>query len=194
MTERLTMRGFQTYVPEYNVFGDHVPHFCDDQGRDWYMWRHKFGSATETLKIIYDEANKGMVMGYALSAELMAPFDYTLTEIPIAEVPDGFDLDVEHSWFFQDGKLVQTETGRARELRDLRDIILTATDFMAAADYPGTEDERAEVLSTRKALRDISALDDFPNVVIPALPDAMLSAAKSKGMVLGVYNRLRKPV
>lgn len=190
--EKLVMRGFTQYTPEYNVFGDHVPHFCDDQGRDWYMWRHKFGSATETLKIIFDETNNGMVMGYALSAELMAPFDYSLTEVDIADVPDGFDLDAEHSWFYQNGELIQTETGRARQLRDVRDVILAGTDYLAASDYPLDKDAKATLLSVRKALRDISEAEGFPNVVLPDVPQFMLDAARSKGLVLGAYNRLRK--
>lgn len=190
MSKLLTMKGFRRYTPENSIHAANVPHYMDDQGRDWYEWRYNFRE--DTLKIIYDE--DGMVVSFADSAEFMYPMDFAITEIPKSEVPAAFTIDVEHSWHYINGKLVQTANGRDLKIRELREAVLAATDFMVVADYPLDEDNRATLLELRKALRDVTKTDGYPNVAFPEVPPFVLDVLRSKKINLADYVYLRKGV
>ena len=56
----------------------------------------------------------------------------------------------------------ETEAERFELLRRARDAKLTATDYLVAADYPLTEEERAAVTLYRQALRDLPAAEGAP--------------------------------
>jgi len=190
--ELLTMRGFEFYTPEYNAYDPNTPHLCDDQGRDWYYWRYKFRS--DTLKIVFDEDANGQIVSADPSAEFMLPMGgpaYVITEVPLDAVPGGFEIDEDQSWFYKDGKIQQTDTGRALKMKRLRTLVLGATDFMVVADYPLSKEDRAALQSVRQALRDLPSAQDFPHVPFVALPDFMLKAARDKGMTMSEYNYLR---
>ena len=191
--ERLVMRGFHFYEPEYSVHAPGTPHLCDDQGRDWYYWQNKF--SPDTMKIIFDEDAENEIVSAGREACFLLPLGssgYAITEVPLDEVPGGFDTEGERIWFFQDGKIQQTEGGRALLLKRLRTLVLNATDYLMAADYPLSKADRKAVTETRTALRDLPSQPGFPNVPFVELPDIMLAPARGKGMTLSEYNYLRE--
>lgn len=193
-TTLITMRGFQLYTPEYSVHPDGTPHLCDDQGNDWYYWQYKFQE--DTLKIVFDENDNGVITSACYDVQFILPFGgtgYAITEVPANEVPGGFDVDefTVGDWIFIDGKIQQTGNGRALQLKRVRTGILTATDFMVVADYPLSDDERKLLSVTRQALRDLPALQDFPQVTLPDCPTFMLDAAYKAGVSQAEYNYLR---
>lgn len=190
MSELLTMKGFRRYKPENSIHPENVPHYMDDQGRDWYEWRYHFRD--DTMKVVYDE--DGCVVSFANSAEFMAPFDYTISEVPLSEVPEAFTIDDQHSWHYFEGRLVQSLGGRDSKIRALRESTLAATDFMMVPDYPLGDEKRAALTALRKSLRDITDEPGYPEVVFPELPDYVLDALRSKRVSLVDYNYLRRTV
>lgn len=191
-TTPLIMRGFVFYTPEYNVHAENTPHLCDDQGRDWYYWQHKF--TADSLKIVFDEQSENEIVSAGPDAHFLLPMGgpgYAITEVPWESVPEGFDISGDKVWFYQDGKIQLTMSGRALQMKRLRSLVLNATDFLVVADYPMSTDDKQAVTDARTALRDLTEVDGFPNVAFVELPDVMLGAARSKGMTLSEYNYLR---
>ena len=66
----------------------------------------------------------------------------------------------------------QNETNaRAQQIRQKRDSMLEATDYLMTIDYPISDDMREQLRAYRQALRDITTQDGFPDSVIwPSAP------------------------
>lgn len=94
----LHMRNFREYRPDGAPRNDMF--LCDEEGRDWYEWRHRFKPST--MKILY--APNGDVACIVRDMEqtiLMNPLDLSVIELPYN--PKYFEKG-KH-WTFIDGKL-----------------------------------------------------------------------------------------
>ena len=60
---------------------------------------------------------------------------------------------------------------QAKSIRSQRNDLLAKCDWTVLADSPLTEEKRAEWLTYRQALRDISGLEGFPDIDLPNDPD-----------------------
>jgi len=78
-------------------------------------------------------------------------------------------------WSVHDKDQAQIELeyrDKAYLLREQRDYLLAKSDWTALSDSPLTEEKRAEWVTYRQALRDITAHADFPYTKLPAAPNA----------------------
>ena len=122
-----------------------------------------------------------------LSDELLAEYDlYRVDSSPQPEHDDKIERVAQDSMpTLIDGKWVIGWTIYAKEqeqidreteaeadaIRARRNDLLAKCDWTVLADSPLTEEKRAEWLSYRQALRDISAVEGFPYIDLPNDPD-----------------------
>ena len=67
-----------------------------------------------------------------------------------------------------------TEEELARNVRGIRDVKLSETDYLVVPDYPISEENLTEVKAYRQALRDITEQTGFPKDVIwPDVPKVL---------------------
>jgi len=52
-----------------------------------------------------------------------------------------------------------------------RNILLQESDWTTSTDSPLTDEQKAEAVTYRQALRDLPAQDGFPNIAFPTKPD-----------------------
>lgn len=65
----------------------------------------------------------------------------------------------------------QTREEKIQEVRYHRDNKLLATDVYMLSDFPITEEQKAELLLYRQALRDMPENPAFPDIPYPKKPD-----------------------
>jgi hypothetical protein len=122
-----------------------------------------------------------------LSDELLAEYDlYRVDSAPQPEYDDKTERVAQDSMpVLTDGKWVigwtvypkeQEQIDREIEaqaelIRSQRNDLLAKCDWTVLADSPLTEEKRAEWLTYRQELRDISELENFPYVTLPNDPD-----------------------
>ena len=122
-----------------------------------------------------------------LSAELLAEYDlYRVDSEPQPVYDDKIERVAQDSMpVLTDGKWVigwavypkeQEQIDREIEaqaelIRSQRNDLLAKCDWTVLADSPLTEEKRAEWLTYRQELRDISELENFPYVTLPNDPD-----------------------
>lgn len=59
-------------------------------------------------------------------------------------------------------------------VREKRNALLSASDFLVLPDYPISEEEKSAVLSYRQSLRDLTLQEGFPDrIVWPELPSVL---------------------
>ena len=76
-----------------------------------------------------------------------------------------------------------TEEELARNVRGIRDVKLSETDYLVVPDYPISEENLAEVKVYRQALRDIPEQKGFPKDVIwPDLPKFLCKKSDGLGL------------
>ena len=122
-----------------------------------------------------------------LSDELLAEYDlYRVDSAPQPTYDDKTERVAQESMpTLIDGKWVigwtvypkeqeqidrETEA-QAESIRSQRNDLLAKCDWTVLADSPITEEKRAEWLTYRQALRDISGLEGFPYIDLPNDPD-----------------------
>ena len=59
-----------------------------------------------------------------------------------------------------------TQADKAQDIRQERDALISATDYMMMPDYPMSEADRDALRAYRQALRDVPEQPDFPNSVV----------------------------
>ena len=75
--------------------------------------------------------------------------------------------DEPGKWIFEDGAWTElTAEKKAVLIRQQRDALLLATDYMMMPDYPMSELARENLKVYRQALRDVPEQPDFPNSVV----------------------------
>ena len=60
---------------------------------------------------------------------------------------------------------LKTDEDFAKEAREKRNALISATDYMAMPDYPLDEERKAAVLAYRQALRDVPEQAGFPRQI-----------------------------
>jgi len=63
------------------------------------------------------------------------------------------------------------EEEKLQETKIERNILLQESDWTASTDSPLTDEQKAEAVTYRQALRDLPAQDGFPNIAFPTKPD-----------------------
>jgi hypothetical protein len=122
-----------------------------------------------------------------LSDELLAEYDlYRVDSAPQPEYDDKTERVTQNDiptlidgkwvigWTIYDKEREQIdrETEAAADaIRARRDDLLAKCDWTVLADSPLTEEKRAEWLTYRQGLRDISSLEGFPYIDLPNDPD-----------------------
>lgn len=75
--------------------------------------------------------------------------------------------DEPGKWIFEDGAWTElTAEKKAVLIRQQRDDLLLATDYMMMPDYTMSDAERDALKAYRQALRDVPEQPDFPNSVV----------------------------
>ena len=82
-------------------------------------------------------------------------------------VADNPPTDEPGKWVYDGGEWLELTTEKKAELiRQQRDALLSATDYMMMPDYPMSELARENLKVYRQALRDIPEQTGFPNSVV----------------------------
>lgn len=122
-----------------------------------------------------------------LSDELLAEYDlYRVDSAPQPEyddkterlAQDSMPALIDGKWIIawtvypKEQEQIDRETEAAAEaIRARRNDLLAKCDWTVLVDSPLTEEKRAEWITYRQALRDISALELFPYIDLPNDPD-----------------------
>ncbi|MDE9557047.1 tail fiber assembly protein [Xenorhabdus bovienii] len=89
---------FTRYKPADAI--PNVLYLKSEDGRDWYESQKLF--ASDTLKIVYDDAGVIRSFGYDVSA--LCPTGLSVAEVDKKNAPDGISID--GSWQYSDGKII----------------------------------------------------------------------------------------
>ena len=84
-------------------------------------------------------------------------YDASLGKVVEIEVDNREDPNAEEK-LLQDKKLERT-------------ALLQESDWTASTDSPLTDEQKAEAVTYRQALRDLPAQNGFPNIAFPTKPD-----------------------
>jgi len=63
------------------------------------------------------------------------------------------------------------EEDRLQQAKVERNILLQKSDWTTFTDSPLTDEQKAEAVTYRQALRDLPAQNGFPNIAFPTKPD-----------------------
>jgi hypothetical protein len=123
------------------------------------------------------QPSKELLSQYGMCLVESAPeptYDKRTQRIAQKDLPDFIDGKwvVEWSVFQKEQEQINKETEtQAETIRSQRNDLLAKCDWTVLVDSPLTEEKRAEWITYRQALRDISDLPDFPWVDLPNNPD-----------------------
>ena len=111
---------------------------------------------------------------YSVDIDPQPDFDSKTQTLTINQLPNLVDERWVVGWSVNDKGQDQMDGeahAKAAEIRNQRNDLLAKCDWTVLADSPLTEEKRAEWLTYRQALRDISDLEGFPYVGLPNYPD-----------------------
>ena len=111
--------------------------------------------------------NYGLYNGMVDAIEAIPPDVGWYSPDGVNVVPEAPPTDEPGKWKHTNGTWEEyTQADKAQDIRQERDALISATDYLMMPDYPMSELARENLKVYRQALRDIPEQPDFPNSVV----------------------------
>lgn len=183
-------------MKKYGVFKVYYPnketnarHLKDDEGNDWYDLQPLMTNKDE-LKCLIDD--RGLVYTLTRDGFFLDPEGHSIVIINDNGLIDDIDNYQTIGFKIHNEQLTISKGWASETLTDLRNQLLSSTDFFFNGDY-SLEEERKETLKEyRQQLRDITKLDGFPFVSLPNPPSFVQSHVVHLEMLLDVWKKALK--
>jgi len=98
---------------------------------------------------------------------------YEAIGMTMQDVEEGYN-----GWYLAGYAPEQPKEEKAEEIRQLRNLYLTESDKYMLEDYPLTAEERELCRQYRRYLRDISLLENFPDITLMSFSEWLSKAVK----------------
>lgn len=180
-------------MKKYGVFKVYYPnketnarHLKDDEGNDWYDLQPLMTNKDE-LKCLIDD--RGLVYTLTRDGFFLDPEGHSIVIINDNRLIDDVDNYQTIGFKIHNDKLTISKGWASETLTDLRNQLLSSTDFFFNGDYD-IDDEKKEMLKTyRQELRDITQMEGFPFISLPIIPSFVMKHTEHLNTLFDIWNK-----
>lgn len=135
------------------------------------MYQTPISSEIFQLFVVYEKTTGYVIKFGTVGVTEDVEDGYDVLAVPAGETPMGKMVDLKKKVLIDLPVVVDPDEERLTlllQVRQQRNALLAASDYLLMPDYPLTAEQRAQVEAYRQALRDITEQGDLTKIVWPS--------------------------